>query len=65
MRDKYRWDLLERIFWTAAQGALATVTVEGYDWPQWLIIPIMAGLAFLKGLVAKKIGDSGTASTLP
>lgn len=57
-------DWLERVLWTSAQvvvGVLITATanLDGY------YVPIIAaGLAALKGLLAKKVGDPNSAATL-
>lgn len=62
---KYLQDLAERVFWTAIQGGLSVVTIEALDLPEWLIIPLATALAVVKGVAAKKVGNSQTASTLP
>lgn len=59
----YLIDLTERVGWTAVQAGLGVVAVEvndlGYEWA-----PVIAvGLAFVKGLVAKQLGNPASAST--
>lgn len=58
----WRRDALERTAWTALQAALATVTVEGLGLPTWAVAPVAALLAALKTVVARRVGDPGTAS---
>ena len=36
---RYLRDLGERVFWTAAQGAVAAVSVMQFDLPQWAVTP--------------------------
>ncbi len=57
-------DFGERVGWTAAQAAVALVSVEALDLPGWSIPLAAAGLAALKAFVARQIGDEGTASTV-
>lgn len=65
LTDKQYWsDLSERVFWTCVQGAVAAISVDTFELPVWLVIPIATGLAALKGLVAKKLGEANSASTL-
>lgn len=58
----FRKDLLERVGWTAAQGALATITVASLDIPPAWVPVIAAGLAAVKGFVAKHVGNKDSAS---
>lgn len=61
----YIRDLTERTLATAAQGAIAEVVVMSADWPQWVAVPLMAGLAVVKGWLAKYVGNKHSASTAP
>ena len=58
-------DLLERVFWTAIQAGLGVISVEQFDIPKIWVVPIAFGLAILKGIVAKNIGNPDSASTVP
>jgi hypothetical protein len=60
----FKRDALERVGWTAAQGALGAVTVVAADLPPWAFVPVTAAFAALKVLVARKVGDPNSASTL-
>ena len=66
----YVKDLVERIFWTAAEAALAVGVLEIAD-PDivdpkaWWAVPLASAAAALKGLVAKKVGKPESASTVP
>lgn len=62
---KFRWDLLERAGWTGAQAAVAVVSVEELGLPEWAVIPVAIGLAAVKGLIAKHVGNRESASTVP
>lgn len=57
-------DWLERVLWTLAQAVLAILIQQVADLPyEW--VPILtAVLAAIKGLVAKKVGDPESASTV-
>ena len=62
---KTRWDILERVFWTAVQAGLGIVVVEQLDIPV-AYAPIAAVvLAAIKAAVATRVGVQGSASTLP
>lgn len=66
LRSRQFWfDLAERVLWTALQAALGLLSVELFDLPQWAALPVAAGLAFVKGWVARRIGALDTAATLP
>jgi len=55
-------DWLERVLWTLAQAVLAVLIQQTADLPyQWVPLLTM-GLSMVKGLVAKKIGDTNSAS---
>ncbi len=56
---------VERIGWTVAQAAASAVPVALWGVPAEYVPLIAAGLAFLKGAIAKRLGDPGTAATLP
>jgi len=65
-RSRRFWlDLAERVVWTAAQVALAGVTVDVFDLPSWAVLPAAAALAAVKGLVARHVGDPDSAAMLP
>lgn len=57
-------DWAERVFWTGAQAVIAAVSFEQFDLPLWSLPIIAAGLAAVKGFVAKQIGDRDSASTV-
>ena len=65
MNKQYLTDLIERVLWTAAEAgiAYALVSIQGAN--DWWVIPVATCLAAIKGFVAKKIGDSNSAATLP
>lgn len=55
-------DAAERVFWTAAEAGLAAVPVATLDLDPIYMVPITAGLAWLKAIVAKHVGDSDSAA---
>jgi hypothetical protein len=61
-----RWlkDAAERVIWTGAQVVVASVSVEALGLPEWAIVPATIGLAALKSLVARKVGDDDSAGTV-
>ena len=61
----YWRDLTERVFWTAVQAGLGLVTVEALGVPVAYAAVVATVLAVVKGLVARKLGDPDSASTLP
>lgn len=61
---KYLKDLLERMFWTGAEAAVAIVSVDSLDIPKTWVIPIAIVLAMVKGVIAKHVGDDDSASTV-
>lgn len=63
--SKFVVDWFERILWTGAQAALAAVSFSEFDLPLWSLPIIAAGLAAVKGFVAKMVGNSDSASTVP
>ena len=71
--NKYLIDLVERVLATAAQAALAVllpILVAGElpdstEGKAILIAGLAAGLAVLKGVLAKFTGSSNTAALLP
>lgn len=64
-RGRYILDLAERTLATAAQGAIAEVVILSADWPQWVAVPVMAGLAVVKGWLGKAVGNKDSASLAP
>lgn len=62
--SKYIKDLAERVFWTGAEAALGILGVETFDWAKGYAIVIALGVALLKGIVAKHVGDPDSASTV-
>ena len=63
--SRFPKDLLERAFWTGAEAAVALVTVNQLDLDNWLIVPIGIALAALKALIARRVGKTDSASTIP
>lgn len=62
---KFAKDLLERVGWTAAQAGVGVITVEALNVPvEWAAV-VAAVLAVVKGFIAKKVGNSDSASTVP
>ena len=64
-QPKFWRDWAERVFWTAVQGGLAIWSVDGFDLPLWAVPIVAAGLAAVKGFVAKQISNKDSASTAP
>lgn len=62
---RFKWDALERIAWTAVEGAAGLVIVAVTPLTTWWALPISVALAALKAFAAKRLGHTGTASTLP
>lgn len=63
--DRFRWDVAERVFWTAMEGGLAGGVTYAADLPPWAMLPLMVLAAFAKAYVAGRIGQPNSASTLP
>lgn len=63
--SKFYADLLERMAWTAVQAALGLVTVQVFGLPDVYVPIIAVVLSTVKGFVARQIGDTGSASTVP
>lgn len=67
----FRLKLWERVLWTAAQAGLALVSVElleataGVETPVAFVPVIAAFLSYLKGQVARKVGNPQSPATLP
>jgi hypothetical protein len=67
----YLKDLLERVVASFVGGFLSAASLEGLDvvhtdWKAWLAVGAAAGVAaVVKGLVARRIGDTGTPSLVP
>jgi hypothetical protein len=64
-KSSFRIRLWERVVWTAVQAGLAVVTVEMFNVPAVYAPLIAAGLSWLKGQVARRIGDPYDPATLP
>lgn len=61
----FRVHLAERVLWTAIQAGLAVVTVESFQMSP-VYVPILAtALAFIKGQVARHVGDLNSPAMLP
>ena len=65
-------DTLERSLWTGIQSGIAVFTVDGatasVNLPtRWTFTcaGVAAGVAFLKCMAATRLGNTGTASSLP
>lgn len=58
----YQRDLLERLLWTITQAGVGVLVVEAADWTAWWAVPIAGLLMYVKGVVAKKVGDPETAA---
>jgi hypothetical protein len=59
------WDIAERTAWTAAQAALAVVSVDHWNLPPMYVGYAAAVLAAVKAYIASVLGEPQTASTLP
>lgn len=64
-RTKWAKDVAERVAWTAAEVVLSYVVVSSIGLPEWAVMPATAGLAWLKGVVAKHVGDPTSAAITP
>lgn len=62
---KFIKDTTERVVWTAIQAGVGVVAASAADWPKEWAFVIAAGIALVKGLVARHIGDPDSASTVP
>lgn len=62
---RFNLDAIERISWTALELVSGLLVTEVTPLDTWWALPIGTGLALLKALAAKHIGQKGTASTLP
>lgn len=58
-------DLLERVVWTTIQAVAGTVAVYLVDAPYGWAVIVAAALSALKGVAARKLGSSDSASTHP
>jgi hypothetical protein len=58
-------DLLERIFWTAAEAGVGVAIVVNTDTPTAYAAVIASALALVKGFIAKQLGNKDSASTVP
>jgi hypothetical protein len=62
---RFNIDALERVGFTAIEGAVS-VTITGLvNIHTWWAVPIMAGLAVIKSWAARMIGNPATAAVLP
>jgi hypothetical protein len=61
----YVRDLVERTLATVTQAAIAYIIVESANWQGWWVAPVAMGLALAKGVIAKYIGKSESASIDP
>ena len=57
--------LFERVAWTAIQAGAAVAAVELTNVAPVWAVPIAAGLAWVKGLAARHVGDPEDPSTIP
>lgn len=64
-KKAFRIKLAERVVWTAVQAGLGLITVEMFDLPAVYAPLVATGLAWLKGVVASKVGDPNEPATLP
>ena len=62
--SKYQSDLLERVFWTAAQAAVAVFAIHAASIDPLWAVPVASTLAVVKGLIAKRIGENNAALPL-
>jgi hypothetical protein len=62
---KFKFDVLERAGWTAIEAGLGYISVDALDIDKKYTFIAATILAVLKALVAKRIGNPKTASTLP
>lgn len=63
--NKLYKDVIERAAWTAAQAFLAIYTVGGVDeLKSAATAGVAAAISVLKGFVATRVGDPGSAATL-
>lgn len=59
-------DIAERTAWTFAQAFLAAFTIDDLSTAKKAALAgAAAALAVIKGFVASKVGERGTAATLP
>lgn len=61
----YSRDLAERVLATAAEAAIGVIAVQAANWPDWIAVPIGAGVAVLKGWLGKFTGNKDSASLAP
>lgn len=61
---RYTADTAERLLWTTLQFGVGLGIAEVAELDAWWAAPIGVGLAFLKALAAKHLGQRNTASTL-
>lgn len=65
--DRRQWaqDAAERILWTGMEAVVAAISVDQLGLPSWAVAPVAVGLAMIKTLIAKRVGDPQTAAILP
>lgn len=65
MKRLFTRDITERVLVTAAQAGIAELTIDAANLPQWAAVPILAGLAVVKGWLARLVGNKDSASLAP
>jgi len=62
---RFKWDALERIVWSTVEFTAGAVIVAVTPLDVWWALPIAIALVTIKTFAAKRVGQPGTASTLP
>lgn len=57
MDKQHLLDVAERVMWTAIEAVIAVLAVHTADLDPMWVAPATAGLALIKGLIAKHIGE--------
>lgn len=69
MTKRLLLDILERTFWTFIQGTSSTLLLAGFlgidAWKAAIVGGLAAVIAMVKGIAASRLGEVGTAATLP
>lgn len=65
LAQRFPWDALERVGWTAVESAAGLLIVAVTPLTTWWALPIGLAVAAVKAFAAKQLGQPGTASTLP
>lgn len=60
--NKYAKDLAERVLWTSAQAGVGVLVVANTNTPTAYAAVIAAALAFVKGVIAKHVGNKDSAA---